>query len=82
MQGGWAQRQGKYDCGDDDEERRHPHPKMRTLWPDDRRQHQRGAFDNEQGQEAATEGSGGARREDNDGDKNGAPQSGRGGMAQ
>ena len=26
MQGVWAQRRGKYDCGDDDKERRHPRP--------------------------------------------------------
>jgi hypothetical protein len=26
MQGGWARRRGKYDCGDDNEERCHPRP--------------------------------------------------------
>ena len=46
MQGGWAQRQGTYDCGDDNEEQCHPRPKMRTSWHDDRQQHQRETFDN------------------------------------
>jgi hypothetical protein len=32
---------------------------MRTSWHDDRRKHQREAFDNQKGREAAKEGSGG-----------------------
>ena len=46
MQGGWARRQGKHDCSDDDEEQCHPHPKMRTSRNNDHCQHQREAFDN------------------------------------
>ena len=83
MQGGWARRQGKHDCSDDDEEQRHPHPKMRTSRNNDHCQHQREAFDNLHGWEAAKEGSGGGRgREDDDGDKERAPQSGQGETAQ